>query len=31
MVKDAQLGGLLLERLIATGGSRYVMLLARKR
>jgi SAM-dependent methyltransferase len=31
MVKDAQLGGLLLERLTATGGSRYVMLLARKR
>ncbi len=31
MVGDAQLGGLLLERLTATGGSRYVMLLARKR
>jgi SAM-dependent methyltransferase len=31
MVGDAQLGGLLLERLTATGGSRYMMLMARKR
>jgi len=31
MVGDAQVGGLLLERLTVSGGSRYVMLVARKR